>query len=122
VDKDLLAEMFLMQRDLQRDFEARTGNAFATPGDEAAVRTNVTAAMVELTEILGEVNWKTWRAPRPDKPDWPRYRAEVVDLFKFAINLAVIGGMNARDLYDEFVMKDAVNVQRMEEEFGKING
>jgi len=118
---DKLGAMFERQRALQVAFKERTGLDFIGLNDEAAVRTNVLAGVVELTEILRETNWKTWRGADPAKPDWGKYCEEVADLFKFALNLAMIGGMDADALFREFCAKDAVNAERVRAEFSALD-
>ena len=122
---DKLDEIFEMQHRLQMEFEGRTGIAFAPLREELIpdspvrrpVKENVLAAIVELTEILGETNWKEWRGPKEGLPNWDRYCTEVADLFKFATNLAIIGGMDGAELLRRLRAKDQVNVERMRNEF-----
>lgn len=77
----------------------------------------VTSIIGELGEILEEEQaWKDWKE-NPEKPDLDNLRMEVADLWHFVINLTLYLGMDARDLYEEFVDKNEVNHERQDNNY-----
>jgi dimeric dUTPase (all-alpha-NTP-PPase superfamily) len=58
------------------------------------------------------VPWKWWA--KYQKFDEQNARVEVVDLFHFLISLAQTLGMSAEDVYQAYVKKNQVNLQRQE--------
>ncbi len=74
---------------------------------------NYTRAMSqELAELTDSVPWKWWA--KYQKFDEQNARVEVVDIFHFLISMAQVLGMSADDVFNAYVRKNAVNLQRQE--------
>ncbi len=110
-ETDQLRELFRMQKALN----ARIG--VETDGMDEAERTkwvlNYCRAMSqELAELTDSVPWKWWA--KYQKYDEQNARVEVVDLFHFLISLAQVLGMSADDVFQAYLKKNQVNLQRQE--------
>ena len=66
----------------------------------------------EIAELVDSVPWKWWA--KYQKFDEQNARVEVVDLFHFLVSLARTLGMDAEDVYQAYVKKNQVNLQRQE--------
>jgi dimeric dUTPase (all-alpha-NTP-PPase superfamily) len=66
----------------------------------------------EIAELVDSVPWKWWA--KYQKFDEQNARVEVVDLFHFLISLAQTLGMSADDVFQAYVKKNQVNLQRQE--------
>jgi len=64
----------------------------------------------EIHEVLSEVKWKDTGAHFDT--DRLKIKEEIIDVFHFVINLALIWGMDAEELYKEFVKKNNKNYER----------
>jgi len=110
-ETDQLRELFRMQKALN----ARIG--VETDGMDETERTkwvlNYCRAMnQELAELTDSVPWKWWA--KYQKYDEQNARVEVVDLFHFLISLAQVLGMSADDVFQAYLKKNQVNLQRQE--------
>jgi dimeric dUTPase (all-alpha-NTP-PPase superfamily) len=109
--QDQLRELFRMQKALNERIGVRTD------GMNEAQKTqwilNYCRAMSqEIAELTDSVPWKWWA--KYQKFDEQNARVEVVDLFHFLISLAQVLGMNAEDVFNAYVKKNEVNLQRQE--------
>jgi dimeric dUTPase (all-alpha-NTP-PPase superfamily) len=108
---DKFEEIFRMQDALNR----RIGVALPPQSDEEKAKwiLNYTRAMQqEISELVDSVPWKWWA--KYQKFDEQNARVEVVDLFHFLISLAQTLGMSAEDVFQAYVKKNQVNLQRQE--------
>jgi dimeric dUTPase (all-alpha-NTP-PPase superfamily) len=113
---DRFEEIFKMQDALNR----RIGVALPPQGDEEKAKwiLNYTRAMQqELAELVDSVPWKWWA--KYQKFDEQNARVEVVDLFHFLISLAQTLGMSAEDVFQAYVKKNQVNLQRQDSGYVK---
>jgi len=113
---DKFEEIFRMQDALNR----RIGVALPPPTDEEKAKwiLNYTRAMQqEIAELVDSVPWKWWA--KYQKFDEQNARVEVVDLFHFLISLAQSLGMSADDVFQAYVKKNQVNLQRQESGYVK---
>lgn len=106
---DQLRELFRMQRALNERIGVRTD---AMPeAEQVQWILNYTRAMSqELAELTDSVPWKWWA--RYQSFDAQNARVEVVDLFHFLISLAQVLGMSADDVFQAYLKKNEVNLQR----------
>ena len=66
----------------------------------------------EIAELTDSVPWKWWA--KYQTFDGQNARVEVVDLLHFLISLAQVLGMSADDVYQAYLKKNEVNLQRQE--------
>jgi dimeric dUTPase (all-alpha-NTP-PPase superfamily) len=113
---DKFDEIFRMQDALNR----RIGVSLPpeSEGDKAKWILNYTRAMQqEMAELVDSVPWKWWA--KYQKFDEQNARVEVVDLFHFLISLAQTLGMSADDVFQAYVKKNQVNLQRQDSGYVK---
>jgi len=108
---DQLGELFRMQKSLNERIGVRTEGM--NDDEKTKWILNYCRAMSqELAELTDSVPWKWWA--RYQKFDEQNARVEVVDLFHFLISLAQVLGMSADDVFNAYVKKNEVNLQRQE--------
>lgn len=73
----------------------------------------ILAMQAELIELLNWTNWKNWKKTKK-KVDHMEIRFEIVDLFHFLIEIAVVWGMSADDIYHHFLAKNKENHVRQD--------
>jgi dimeric dUTPase (all-alpha-NTP-PPase superfamily) len=113
---DKFDEIFRMQDALNR----RIGVSLPpeSEGDKAKWILNYTRAMQqEMAELVDSVPWKWWA--KYQKFDEQNALVEVVDLFHFLISLAQTLGMSADDVFQAYVKKNQVNLQRQDSGYVK---
>lgn len=113
---DKFDEIFTMQDALNR----RIGVSLPPQSEEEKAKwiLNYTRAMQqEIAELVDSVPWKWWA--KYQKFDEQNARVEVVDLFHFLVSLAQTLGMSADDVFQAYVKKNQVNVQRQESGYVK---
>jgi len=108
---DQLQELFRMQQALNERIGVHT------KGMDQAAKTqwvlNYCRAMSqEIAELTDSVPWKWWA--KYQNFDEQNARVEVVDLFHFLISLAQVLGMSADDVFNAYVKKNQVNLQRQD--------
>lgn len=108
---DLLEEMFRMQAELNRRIGVDT-TAMPEEKQPEWVLNYCRALSQETAELIDSVPWKWWA--RYQEYDRQNARVEVVDLFHFLISLAQVVGLSARDVYDLYMQKNAVNFKRQD--------
>ncbi|MDP2933619.1 MAG: dUTPase [bacterium] len=64
----------------------------------------------EIAELTDSVPWKWWA--KYQTFDKQNARVEVVDMFHFLISLAQVLDMSAKDVFDAYLQKHKVNVER----------
>ena len=108
---DQLRKMFRMQRALNLRIGVDTSSMDEKQKGEWLL--NYSRAMSqELSELVDSVPWKWWA--KYQKFDEQNARVEVVDLFHFLISAAQVLGMDADDVYQAYLKKNAVNFKRQE--------
>lgn len=106
-----LRELFRMQQALNERIGVTTGGM--SEEDQIKWVLNYCRAMSqELAELTDSVPWKWWA--KYQKFDAQNARVEVVDLFHFLISLAQVLGMSADDVFNAYVKKNQVNLQRQD--------
>ena len=110
-NKDMLAEIFRMQAELNQ----RIGvNTLSMPEERKPewVLNYCRAMTQEVAELTDSVPWKWWA--KYQKFDKQNARVEVADLFHFLISLAQVLDMSANDIFEAYRKKNEVNFQRQD--------
>ncbi len=105
---------------MQDALNRRIGVVLPPPTEEEKAKwvLNYTRAMQqEIAELIDSVPWKWWA--KYQKFDEQNARVEVVDLFHFLISIAQTLGMSADDVFQAYVKKNQVNLQRQESGYVK---
>lgn len=110
-DKDMLAEIFRMQGELNQRIGVNTLHMPEERKPEWVL--NYCRAMTqEVAELTDSVPWKWWA--KYQKFDKQNARVEVADLFHFLVSLAQVLDMSADDIFEAYRKKNEVNFQRQD--------
>ncbi len=118
--KDMLTEIFDMQRDLNRYTLAQNdqGDYDAIPADRELqnqwVRNYALAMTQEISELVDSTNWKWWRT-KVDLFDEQNLRVELVDILHFWVSACQVMGLDAEDVHRMYMQKNAINRKRQDE-------
>ena len=113
---DKLEELFR----LQRSFNERIGVRTEQFDQDLQVKwlLNYSRALgQELAELVDSVPWKWWA--KYQKFDEQSARVEVIDMLHFLISMAQALGMSAEDVFQGYLKKNQVNLQRQETGYEK---
>jgi dimeric dUTPase (all-alpha-NTP-PPase superfamily) len=72
----------------------------------------------ESKELGEELLWKWWSK---DKLDMQNIRIEIVDQLHFWLSLAITAGMDAEKVFDIYMQKNRVNIERQNSSYSKDN-
>jgi dimeric dUTPase (all-alpha-NTP-PPase superfamily) len=72
----------------------------------------------ESRELREELLWKWWSK---DKLDMQNIRVEIVDQLHFWMSLAMTAGMGADDVYQIYLQKNKINLERQESGYSKAS-
>lgn len=111
-ETDKLQEMFRLQAQLNRRIGVEDPSTMTEEEQTTWILNYCRAMTQELAELTDSVPWKWWA--KYQTFDKQNAKVEVVDLFHFLISLAQILGMSADDIYQTYIQKHQVNVQRQE--------
>ncbi len=103
---DMLESIFQMQRDYARMLDLKR----FPENKQDRVSLLCTAIIHEACELQRLCNYKWWK--KPVEFDEVKAREELVDIIHFAIHIAIELGMDADDLYNEYVKKNNINRER----------
>jgi len=110
-NKDMLAEIFRMQAELNERIGVKTLHMPEASKPEWVL--NYCRAMTqEVAELTDSVPWKWWA--KYQKFDKQNARVEVADLFHFLVSLAQVLDMSAEDIFEAYRKKNEVNFQRQD--------
>lgn len=118
--KDMLTEIFAMQRDLNRYTLAQNGQTEydAIPGDRQLqnewIRNYALAMNQEISELVDSTNWKWWRT-KVDLFDAQNLRVELVDILHFWVSACQVMGLEAEDVHRMYMQKNDINRKRQDE-------
>ena len=74
----------------------------------------------ELSEVLAPLPWKAHRANKKEY-DIEHVQEELIDCFKFLLNICILQGMTPEKFIDVFFKKSKIVRQRYKNEKDKIN-
>lgn len=105
----------------QKDFQRNFFNPDSMTEEEKIKYTkeNILAMHRELGEVLNEIPWKIHRANSKEY-SVDHIQEELIDCYKFLLNVCIIWGMDADKLYDRFMDKSKIVRQRFEAEKDSI--
>jgi len=108
---DRLTLLLALQRELQADSFGTDPCTLTTDAERSdfAFR-SIVMAQDELHEALEHVSWKWWATDKYF--DEEAFKGEVIDVLHFVLNLALVSGMDDRELYQRYCAKNAVNRER----------
>ncbi len=108
---DKLDEIFQLQKTLNE----RIGVDLDNLDEEGQIKWTlnyVRAMQQELAELVDSVPWKWWA--KYQEFDSQNAKVEVVDMFHFLVSAAQVLGLSADDIYQAYVKKNQVNMQRQD--------
>ena len=76
----------------------------------------LTALDDESRELREELLWKWWSK---DHLDMQNIRVEIVDQLHFWMSLAMTAGMDADKVYDIYLQKNKINLERQDKDYNK---
>lgn len=103
---DRLKQIFEIQKDFNKDLLYI--NRLNTR--EIMTKEFILAIISETNELLSEINWATWKKKREVIDS--NICEEIIDSLKFLLNIAIIWGIDDKKLFNEFIRKSNVVVQR----------
>lgn len=113
----MLDEIFARQRQLQVERFTDPARMNRTEAIEF-IRWNVLALEDELHEALQEVGWKPWSTSV--HLNRTEYVGELVDALHFLVNLFLVVGADAQEVYDRYVVKNRTNHRRQESGYSGV--
>lgn len=117
MEQDKFEKMFELQKAFQRNF--------FDPDDMSEEdkikfsKENILALHRELGEVLNEMPWKHHRANSADY-DIEKIREELIDVYKFFLNVCIIWGMDAKMFEYLFEEKTRIVQERYDNEKDNI--
>lgn len=106
---DKLEELFKLQGELNRKIGIDTPNLPEAKKPEWILN-YCRALSQEIAELTDSVPWKWWA--KYQTFDKQNARVEVVDMFHFLISLAQVLDMSAEEVFNTYLQKHKVNVER----------
>ena len=105
----------------QKDFQKNFFNPDSMTEEEKIKYTkeNILAMHRELGEVLNEIPWKIHRANSKEY-SIEHVQEELIDCYKFLLNVCIIWGMDGDKLYELFMEKSKIVRQRFEAEKDSI--
>ena len=108
---DKLDEIFQLQKQLNERIGVKLDGL--SQEDQTTWLLNYTRAMQqELAELVDSVPWKWWA--KYQTFDAQNAKVEIVDLFHFLVSAAQVMGLSAQDVYESYLKKNKVNLERQE--------
>jgi dimeric dUTPase (all-alpha-NTP-PPase superfamily) len=109
---DMLETMFDLQKKLNKRVGVDTDSM--TDEDRAKWLLNYARALgQELAELVDSVPWKWWA--QYQSFDKHNAKVEIIDMFHFLMSLALTLGLSAKDVFEAYLRKNKVNLDRQEE-------
>lgn len=117
---DRLAIMLNMQSELQeKSFGTRVEDL--TGVDRIQFFKEMKLALQdELHEALDEIGWKIWATSKHWNEE--AVKGEMVDAWHFFMNLLIVSGMDAEELFERYMKKHQINVDRQEAGYDGVTG
>ena len=120
MNKDRLERMLEAQEELQKSSYGNSPRTLSGAEQVEFIRWNVLALEDELHEALAETGWKPWATSRHVNRE--AFVGELVDAFHFFMNLMLVVGSDADELFTKYAAKRARNAQRQAEGYDGVTG
>lgn len=110
---DRLEHMLKLQTELQIRYTGDHPALLQGDAQKDYIRTMVLACTDELHEALREIPWKPWSGRQfYGYEEQDKFMDEMVDVFHFYMNLMLVVGMPAEELYRRYLRKNGINHDR----------
>lgn len=113
---DKLEEIFQLQKQLNERIGVNLDNLDEAKKTEWLLN-YVRAMQQELAELVDSVPWKWWA--KYQEFDEQNAKVEIIDLFHFLISAAQVFGLSADDVYQSYLKKNKVNLERQDSGYTK---
>ena len=103
---DRLQQIF----DCQKKLQYKIANVELPQEIPELITTHVTGLVAELGEVLqADKRWKPWCKNPPEPESRERRLDEAADMLTFLVNIILMSGFDADEIYNAFVDKNKVN-------------
>jgi len=100
--------MFTLQKDFQEKNKWINFKTKSIKYKEERTQQMLFAVIEESIELKRELNLKEWKKERKEV-DVDKVKEELIDIFHFIINIALIWGLSPEDLLEQFLEKQTTN-------------
>ena len=107
---DKLEDIFEKQRAFNESIK-ESRNLQGITRDEWLQKQTI-AMLSEMAEVLNEINFKWWKNEKQVNED--ALKEELIDVLHFFISMCLTAGMDAQELYQRYLTKNAVNFDRQQ--------
>ena len=115
--KDLLTDMFEHQVELQHRFENFKKIKYDNALKQQYINQMILALHEEAVEIMRETAYKNpeympfgWK--KGQQFDNDKFKEEIIDIIHFVLNLAIVSGMDADEIFNRYIGKNKENHER----------
>lgn len=105
----MLKEMFNKQMQLQKKLNNEVYH------NQEFINSMTLACIDELMEALRETPWKPWK--KQQQLNGEKFKAEIIDIWHFVINLSLASGMSSKEVYQRFCDKNKINFKRQDDNY-----
>jgi dimeric dUTPase (all-alpha-NTP-PPase superfamily) len=105
-----LDEMLRRQRTYSSQLSQRIGRYRWS--DEKKIEALTMAIIQEACELQNLTNWKWWKQTKKEF-DVAKAKEELIDIMHFVLDIALVLGMTAEDIYREYIKKNQINLERL---------
>ena len=113
---DKLDRIFSLQKELQIKGYGNHLDKYNLEERESYTKDSIFCGIKEFTEVLDAINWKVHKKTRFN-PKPKVIREEIVDCFKFLLNIALAWGITSDDLYEAFNLVTKRNWDRIKNNY-----
>ncbi|MCG8528121.1 MAG: dUTPase [Opitutales bacterium] len=113
---DKLEEIFQLQKKLNERIGVDLTDLTEEQQTEWLLK-YVRAMQQELAELVDSVPWKWWA--KYQEFDEQNAKVEIIDMFHFLISAAQVFGLSADDVYQSYLKKNQVNMERQDSGYTK---
>lgn len=115
LDKAFVLQNEFMQLLLEHDRMPEYPIDLTTKPGQRFIRECAFNCIAELMEATVTLKNKMHRLTDDTEIDFPHYKEELGDAFAFFIEICILSGINATELYDEYARKNFIVRKRLED-------